>query len=323
MSKNHLSIKESEAFRRIRLVAGLNLKTVADRAGVTSVRLSRIEAGASPVDTELMAKLLAAIGLSAKEFNRVCQGGISFDAKEAVWFEQPKFTASGASPEFPVGAAIALSAAWRVADEEAGNKNRRSKIGGGADTKYIRTPRTYEDGVELARHVRHTWQLGAESPIADLSCVLGGNGVLLVVDDVTAPGCGLVNRMPVIVVSSSLSPVDQRVQAVELLYPCLLNGRKRTKLIATGKVQGRKFAGAFLLPDAMIRRFALTPARLNDTRFTSTLVQILAAFARVSEEFVKVRLSEWSYGVEIDAPSSQNFSPVGSHLWRRYLAALD
>lgn len=325
MKPSCLSIKEAESFRRLRKIAGLKVKTVADRAGVTSVRLCRVEAGASPVAPELMAKLLHAIGVSAQAFKWACRGGIDLVASEPVWFEQPKFKAGGGSSDFPVGAAVALSAAWKEADREGDNKSRRHKVGGVADTNFNQKPRPYESGAELAQHLRHVWQLGTESPIAELSCVLGANGVLLVVDDVTTSGCGLVNRMPVIVVSSSLAAAEQRVQAVELLYPCILNGRKRTKTVDTGKVQRRKFAGTFLLTDAMIRRFALSPARLKIPRFSAPLVPILAAFAGVPEEFARIRLSEWAYGVKIEAVDESRpiAAQVGSHLWGRYLAALD
>lgn len=78
-----VSRNEARNIRALRIAAGLSQAELADKAGIERTRVSRYECGYKYIPPSDLAKLAAALGVTADELTRVHTQGYRY--KKKVW----------------------------------------------------------------------------------------------------------------------------------------------------------------------------------------------------------------------------------------------
>ncbi len=235
-----------ERIKQARKAAGLSLRTLADRAGVTAMAISKYEAGKSTPSSGVLLSLAKALGVRTEYFLRPIkielqevkyrkhsrlpkkalrkiEGDITEQIERFIELEQ-------LLPNGPVQA-------FKLPDN-------------------LRTTVSTLDEIEnVATELRDAWNLGVD-PIPVLTDMLEERGVKVFQSE-AIPGdfdgmAAKVNGIPVVVVSSKAPGDRQRFTMAHELGHLVLSDRLATEIDIEDA--SNRFAGAFLAPAAEVRK---------------------------------------------------------------------
>lgn len=236
-----------ERLERARKAAGLSLRGLGEKVGVSQTAISKFEKDQLVPDSAMLLKLSVALGVKSEYFFRQHKVDLRLDTVEYRKREIPKKS-------------LDLINA-KILDEI----EKRFELESFFPTPPIK-PFVLSDGLPsyigtleevdpLVDQLRADWELGS-APIPDLIDVLEGQGIRVfsIQDSIDSKFDGLaakIQNQPVIVISSDWPGDRQRFTLAHELGHLVLKGRL-PKEIDEEKAANR-FAGAFLLPTHAIR----------------------------------------------------------------------
>jgi Zn-dependent peptidase ImmA (M78 family)/transcriptional regulator with XRE-family HTH domain len=235
-----------ERIARARKTAGLSLRALADRVGVSQTAIAKYEKNQISPDSQMLLKLSQALGV-----------------KGGYFFRQQSVTLS--KPEYRKKSSLSQKQLDIIEGKILDQIERRLELEALFPVPPVHTfalieglptvVENYTDIEPIAEAVRTQWLLGM-NPIPELIDVLETNGIRVfqVEDNGEGKFDGLmanVNEHPVIVISSKWSGDRQRFTMAHELGHLLLNGRLSSAL--NEEKACHRFAGALLLPEIAIK----------------------------------------------------------------------
>lgn len=251
-----------ERIRQARNAAGLSLRALADKAGVTAMAISKYENGQSTPSSEVLLALAKALGVRVEYFFR--QAALKLDHVEyrhlpsMLEKEKRKIESSVVDQvERWVELEAFIPTPWSKPFELP--KGLPARID------------NYDEIEDVAVLMRHAWDLGLNL-IPDLTDTLESYGIIVLAThldgDKQCDGLAAkINGKPVIVVSSDRPGDRQRFTLAHELGHLVLEGRLGKGLQLEAACH--RFAGAFLVPKAMVlkalgeRRTWIEPQELS------------------------------------------------------------
>lgn len=236
-----------ERLERARKAAGLSLRALGEKVGVSQTAISKFEKDQLVPDSAMLLKLSVALGVKSEYFFRQHKVDLSLDTVEYRKREIPKKSLD------LINAKILDEIEKRFELESFfPTPPIKPFVLSGELPSYIGT---LEEVDPLVDQLRTDWELGS-APILDLIDVLEGQGIRVfsIQDSIDSKFDGLAAKIqdqPVIVISSDWPGDRQRFTLAHELGHLVLKGRL-SKEIDEEKAANR-FAGAFLLPTHAIR----------------------------------------------------------------------
>lgn len=236
-----------ERLRRARVGAGLSLRDLAEKAGITAMAISKYERDQMKPSSDVLLRLAEALKVRVEFFFRQTE----------VELTEPEFRKHPKLPKKDEDRVLAdvrdqverwldleaiLPASWPKAFE----------LPSGLPAQVT----SLEQIEEVAEHVRKKWDLGS-GPILDLMEELELEGIKVIVTKFSGQNRfdGLVanaNKQPVIVVSSDWPGDRQRFTLAHELGHLVLRGRLAKSI--NEEAASNRFAGAFLVPRKEVLR---------------------------------------------------------------------
>lgn len=234
-----------ERLKSARLGAGMSLRELASRAGVSAQAISKYERGLDMPSSPVLLRLAGALGVSVGVLLR--PGGVLLSSpsyrcrtSRLRVRDRQKVEAQvqdWAERYFTIEDILGVSQAF-------------------VPPSINRAIRKVEDVEKVARELRETWSLG-EDPISNLTDVLEAQGIKVGavsgVDGFNALTMWANETVPVIVVKADLPGDRQRFSLAHELGHLLLEAPESWSEKDIEKAAHR-FAGAFLVPDDVVRR---------------------------------------------------------------------
>lgn len=269
--------KMGATLRALRLRHGLDQESAAAMAGVAQGTWSKFESGRNSVTKVCLGKFLNAVGIEAAAFDR-------------MW-RRPnppamlRWSTQAIGPDEKVVDEVTLIK-WLGLDPLA------AKI-------VTKTPAAPVSGIgrEMAANVRHAWEVGRLTPLADLSVIFGQNGIILLPAAIKRGGAGMIilgdkEVFGVVAVVASDSAADQRWNAARLLCSLLCRARTGGRGAIPSDEDLDHFAQEFLLPgDALNANLNWVAHRGNPAKhLLATVIYVVCSYGipypRVRERIV-------------------------------------
>lgn len=235
-----------ERIKQARKAAGLPLRTLADRAGVTAMAISKYEAGKSTPSSGVLLSLAKALGVRTEYFFRP----VKIELQEVEYRKHSRLPKK------------ALRKIEGDITEQVERFIELEQLLPNGPVQPFKLPDNLSatvstlDAIEnVAADLRDAWQLGVD-PIPVLTDMLEERGVK-VFQSQAIPGdfdgmAAKVNGIPVVVVSSNAPGDRQRFTLAHELGHLVLNGRLAEEL--DDEAASNRFAGAFLAPAPEVRK---------------------------------------------------------------------
>jgi Zn-dependent peptidase ImmA (M78 family)/DNA-binding XRE family transcriptional regulator len=236
-----------ERLKRAREAAGLSLRALAEQVGVSHAAIKKYEEGTNTPDSNQLYKLAKAVGVRSEYFFRPFEIQL-----EGIEYRKRTTTTQ-----------LLLKRIHADVLEQAERWHELANLYPQFPVKAFAVPEglpsciaSLDEVEQLAAVVRERWKLG-ENPIPDLVDVLETQGILVIFTalDSQAKFDGLaahIGSQPVIVVSQGWAGDRQRFTLAHELGHLLLHGRLANDL--NEEKACNRFAGAFLLPSAVIQQ---------------------------------------------------------------------
>ncbi|MGA9047167.1 helix-turn-helix domain-containing protein [Sulfuricurvum sp.] len=236
-----------ERLERARKAAGLSLRALGEKVGVSQTAISKFEKDQLVPDSGMLLKLSMALGVKSEYFFRQHKVEINLESVEYRKREIPKKSLDLINAKIldEIEKRFELESFFPIPPI-------KSFVLCDELSEYIGTIQEIDS---LVDKLRANWELGS-APILDLIDVLEGQGIRVfsIKDSIDSKFDGLaakIHDQPVIVISSDWPGDRQRFTLAHELGHLVLKGRL-SKEIDEEKAADR-FAGAFLLPTHAIR----------------------------------------------------------------------
>ena len=235
-----------DRIKQARKAAGLSLRTLADRAGVSAMAISKHESGKSVPSSRVLLALANALGVRTDYFFRPAK----FELQEVKYRKH---------------AGLPAKALWQIEGDLVEQIERfieLEQLLPNGPVQAFKLPEnlrasvsTLDEVEDVATELRNAWNLGVD-PISMLTDLLEERGVEIF-QSRAIPGdfdgmAATVDHIPVIVVSSKAPGDRQRFTMAHELGHLVLAGR-----LADGiddEAASNRFAGAFLAPASEVRK---------------------------------------------------------------------
>lgn len=238
-----------ERIKRARKAAGLNQRELAERTNVSAMAISKYERDENTPSSTVLLALSKALEVRTEYFFRqvdVTLGKIDYREHDKLPEKEESKVIADVIEQVERWIALEefIPTAWSVPFELPGDL-----------PQTVSTP----DGIEeTAVALRHAWNLGL-NPVPDLIDTLESKGIKVIVTryDGHRNFNGLsttVDGTPLIVVGKHWPGDRQRFTMAHELGHLVLHGRLKGKLKAQEETACHRFAGAFLVPEAMVRQ---------------------------------------------------------------------
>ena len=235
-----------ERIKQARKATGLSLRTLADRAGVTAMAISKYEAGKSTPSSGVLLSLAKALGVRTEYFFRP----VKIELQEVEYRKHSRLPKK------------ALQKIEGDITEQIERFIELEQLLPNGPVQAFKLPdnlnatvSTLDEIEDVANKLRDAWNLGVD-PIPVLTDMLEERGVKVFQSD-AIPGdfdgmAAKVDGIPVIVVSSNAPGDRQRFTLAHELGHLVLNGRLASGL--DDEAASNRFAGAFLAPASEVRK---------------------------------------------------------------------
>jgi Zn-dependent peptidase ImmA (M78 family)/DNA-binding XRE family transcriptional regulator len=235
-----------ERIKQARKAAGLSLRALADRAGVTAMAISKYEAGKSTPSSRVLLELSKALGVRTEYFFRPVKIELQ-EVKHRKHSRLPK----KALEQIEGDVKEQLERFIELEELLPNGPVQPFKL-----PENLPAPITDLDQIEtVARQLRHSWELGVD-PIPVLTDMLEERGIKVfqsqAINDRFDGMAATVDGIHVIVVGRGWPGDRQRFTLAHELGHLILNGR-----LAEGieeEAAANRFAGAFLAPEDEVRK---------------------------------------------------------------------
>lgn len=235
-----------ERIKQARKAAGLSLRMLAERAGVTAMAISKYETGKSTPSSGVLLSVANALGVRTEYFFRP----VKVELQEVDYRKHSRLPVKAL--EQIKGDAIEQIERFLELEQLLPNGPVQSFKLPDNLPPVVSAPDEIED---VAMYLRKAWDLGID-PIPVLTDMLEERGIK-VLQSLAIPGdfdgiAAKVVGIPIIVVSSNAPGDRQRFTMAHELGHLVLNGR-----LATGiddESASNRFAGAFLAPASEVRK---------------------------------------------------------------------
>lgn len=236
-----------ERLKRARKAAGLSLRALGERIGVSQTTIKKYEDGINTPNSSQLIKLAKALGVRAEYFFR------PFTVKLDATIEYRKR---------PTASSKLLERIRADVEEQAERWKDLANLYHHFPIQPFTVPEGLSQSItslneveKVAELVREKWKLG-EDPLNDLVDVLETQGILIIFTDIDAQTqfdglAASIDSQPVIVVAQGWSGDRQRFTLAHELGHLLLHDRLEG--VDTEKACNR-FAGAFLLPMNVLKQ---------------------------------------------------------------------
>lgn len=235
-----------ERIKQARKAAGLSLRTLADRAGVTAMAISKYETGKSTPSSGVLLSLAKALGVRTEYFFRP----VKVELQEVEYRKHSRLPAK------------ALQQIEGDVIEQIERFLELEQLLPNGPVQAFKLPddlpatiSTLDDIENLAAKLRQAWSLGVD-PIPVLTDMLEERGIMVfqsqaIRDDFDGMAAK-VNSIPVVIVGSGWPGDRQRFTLTHELGHLVLSGRLVAEL--DEETASSRFAGAFLAPASEVRK---------------------------------------------------------------------
>lgn len=235
-----------ERIKQARKAAGLSLRTLADRAGISAMAISKYETGKSTPSSGVLLSLAKALGVRTEYFFRP----VKVELQEVEYRKHSRLPAK-ALQQIEGDVIEQLERFLELEQLLPNGPVQAFKL----PDDLPATISTLDDIENLAAKLREAWGLGVD-PIPVLTDMLEERGIMVfqsqaIRDDFDGMAAK-VNGIPVVIVGSGWPGDRQRFTLAHELGHLVLSGRLVAEL--DEETASNRFAGAFLAPAPEVRK---------------------------------------------------------------------
>lgn len=287
-----------DRIKQARKASGLSQRDLADKAGVSAMAISKYESNQSTPSSGVLLGLAKALGVRTEYFFRravVSLENVNHREHEKLPEKEEEKVRADATEQLERWVELEefVPAPWSKPFD--------------LPPKLPETIHSYEQIEDVAIRVREHWKLGM-NPIPDLIDTLETKGIKVIITqyDGHKDFNGLsatVNNSPVVVVGKHWTGDRQRFTLAHELGHLVLDGRLSNELDL--ELACNRFAGAFLVPNEMVRK------ALGDYRKWIEPQELML----LKHEW-GLSMQAWSYRAHQQGVTTKD---THSQMWRKYL----